>query len=151
MLLHHLLSPLYNCSINVGESVSPSKWVVPDQRQAENRLPVVLHHKWPSNPAVSLRLRAGLRSQKAGQTLKERCGIVFKHHTAFVSIDDDDGTFHYCHGRTSLSCCSYLGSSEVMCMASGSRWPLYLVAEQMMKCQIHCNLTGWWRRTTVRR
>lgn len=61
--------------IIAGESVSPSKWVGPDQKQGETRLPAVLHHTRPSNPAGSLRYQQLLRlhqsSPKAGQTLKE--------------------------------------------------------------------------------
>ena len=56
MCLHHFLLHCITALI-MWVKVSHSKWVGPDQKQGETRLPEVLHHKWPSNPAGSLRHR----------------------------------------------------------------------------------------------
>lgn len=55
MCLHHFLHCV--TALIMWVKVSHSKWVGPDQKQGETRLPEVLHHKWPSNPAGSLRHR----------------------------------------------------------------------------------------------
>lgn len=62
--------PLYNCSNNVGESVSHSKWVVPDQKQGETPCGVTSYvAQQPSRlPAAPAELRLHHDSQKAGQS-----------------------------------------------------------------------------------